>query len=546
LTAGTLGAAAGNLERAIRLSPEGSDGDDLRRQLLEVLVAAGRFQEASTLAKELLVRSSAPDRPAVHLLLAEAAAQRHDWDTAGAELQLATSADHAGETENSSGTAAVRFRLVEADLAAGDYDGEKASRLAGEALDAARRASDGRILAAALISAARLTVPFSPESARNMLLEALGLAAGPSLSRQRALALASLAELEVLAVGERSRCEEALAAANQAGAVGLAAAATHNLAMLAALHFDLANASSWADECIALARRYRLGWLEAAGITKRAFVAALKARSDECDRLLELAEAAAGGDPRGLSLMDGNVRAAAALNQEDIQGALDHLARACQRALEHRLEPRPYLGLHALVLAATGKDPEPAAALLEERGLDWPPVIRGLVRAGRAISVGRADYAAAEELADRAWPQLAATPWHEMTARRLVGAAQVEAGWGDPVATVAPAETWYAEGGLSAPRDACRALLRRAGRPVASRSRPPAGVPGQLASLGVTGREAEVLELVSCGFTNRQIAERLFLSVRTVDKHVERLMIKTGRPNRAALAALAASSGANT
>jgi DNA-binding NarL/FixJ family response regulator len=64
--------------------------------------------------------------------------------------------------------------------------------------------------------------------------------------------------------------------------------------------------------------------------------------------------------------------------------------------------------------------------------------------------------------------------------------------------------------------------------------------------MGVTAREAEVLGLVSEGLTNRQIAQRLYLSVRTVDKHVERLMAKTGRPNRAALATLAASTHRNT
>ncbi|MBV9414195.1 MAG: helix-turn-helix transcriptional regulator [Solirubrobacterales bacterium] len=47
----------------------------------------------------------------------------------------------------------------------------------------------------------------------------------------------------------------------------------------------------------------------------------------------------------------------------------------------------------------------------------------------------------------------------------------------------------------------------------------------------------DVLLLLAQGLTNRQIAARLYLSPRTVDKHVERLLAKTHSPNRVALAA---------
>jgi DNA-binding NarL/FixJ family response regulator len=51
----------------------------------------------------------------------------------------------------------------------------------------------------------------------------------------------------------------------------------------------------------------------------------------------------------------------------------------------------------------------------------------------------------------------------------------------------------------------------------------------------ITDREREVLALVAEGLANRAIAERLFLSVRTVEKHVERLLAKTGSANRTQL-----------
>jgi DNA-binding CsgD family transcriptional regulator len=44
-----------------------------------------------------------------------------------------------------------------------------------------------------------------------------------------------------------------------------------------------------------------------------------------------------------------------------------------------------------------------------------------------------------------------------------------------------------------------------------------------------------VFTLVTEGLTSKEIAARLFLSVRTVDKHVERLLAKTGVSGRAEL-----------
>jgi DNA-binding NarL/FixJ family response regulator len=53
---------------------------------------------------------------------------------------------------------------------------------------------------------------------------------------------------------------------------------------------------------------------------------------------------------------------------------------------------------------------------------------------------------------------------------------------------------------------------------------------------GLTKRELEVIELVATGRTNREIATQLFLSVRTVDRHVSRIFDKLGVSSRAAAA----------
>jgi DNA-binding NarL/FixJ family response regulator len=49
-------------------------------------------------------------------------------------------------------------------------------------------------------------------------------------------------------------------------------------------------------------------------------------------------------------------------------------------------------------------------------------------------------------------------------------------------------------------------------------------------------RELEVAGLVAEGLTNRAIAERLFLSERTAQNHVQHILTKLGAANRAQIA----------
>ena len=51
---------------------------------------------------------------------------------------------------------------------------------------------------------------------------------------------------------------------------------------------------------------------------------------------------------------------------------------------------------------------------------------------------------------------------------------------------------------------------------------------------GLTHREAEILCMIARGMTNPDIAAELYLSVRTVKSHINRIFAKTGSPDRAA------------
>jgi DNA-binding CsgD family transcriptional regulator len=58
-------------------------------------------------------------------------------------------------------------------------------------------------------------------------------------------------------------------------------------------------------------------------------------------------------------------------------------------------------------------------------------------------------------------------------------------------------------------------------------------------AFGLSRREHEVLGLIAEGRTNREIAERLFISERTVHVHVSRVLAKLGVSGRVEAAAVA-------
>jgi DNA-binding NarL/FixJ family response regulator len=101
-------------------------------------------------------------------------------------------------------------------------------------------------------------------------------------------------------------------------------------------------------------------------------------------------------------------------------------------------------------------------------------------------------------------------------------------GWGEPRRWLTTAARSFGDSGLEPLVQRCRALLAE-----------PA--PDALAPLGVTPREIEVLDLVAAGLPNKEIAARLHVSHRTVEKHIESLLRKTGTRSRTQLATIRAS-----
>jgi DNA-binding CsgD family transcriptional regulator/tetratricopeptide (TPR) repeat protein len=77
------------------------------------------------------------------------------------------------------------------------------------------------------------------------------------------------------------------------------------------------------------------------------------------------------------------------------------------------------------------------------------------------------------------------------------------------------------------------AMVRRALRAMGVSGVPRGPRPATRANpAGLTARQVEVLRLVATGLTNAEIAERLFISAKTVDHHVSAILVKLGTATR--------------
>jgi DNA-binding CsgD family transcriptional regulator len=167
-----------------------------------------------------------------------------------------------------------------------------------------------------------------------------------------------------------------------------------------------------------------------------------------------------------------------------------------------------------------------------------------------AVALGRAgDRAGATALMARTRDQLrrldrAYAPVHVQ--EMLIARAALRDGWGEPVTWLREAEAFFAAAGYDHTARRCRTMLGAAGAPMPRRGRGESSVPTALRALGVTSREVDVLKLVAEGLSNREIGTRLFLSTKTVERHVGSLLHRTGAANRRALTELARAHGVQT
>ncbi len=248
-----------------------------------------------------------------------------------------------------------------------------------------------------------------------------------------------------------------------------------------------------------------------------------------------------------------------------LRGAFHSAEESYRRAGESGWEPQPGLSLLHLALgrarraqdeirrSAAGADPLtrryllPAVAeveiaagdhdaarraveeLRDASGTSATPMLDATIAATDArvlLAEGRtADALDAARTAVRGW-DLVGAPYEAARSRVLAGRALHTIGEGE-----AAREEF----------DAARTVFLALGAEPAVAEL--AGVMGDRRAGALTGRELEVLRLVSTGLTNRGIGERLSLSEKTVARHLANIFAKLGITSRAAATAYAYENG---
>jgi DNA-binding CsgD family transcriptional regulator len=216
------------------------------------------------------------------------------------------------------------------------------------------------------------------------------------------------------------------------------------------------------------------------------------------------------------------------------QGQVDAAAAAIRRVMDEasdRVARSKLLAAHVEIMLAAG-DVQAAHAAADELArlagdLGGPLLGAVAAHAQGAVLLGEGDARAALWGLRHAWTawQDLEVPYEAARVRVLIGLACRQLGDQDGAAMELDAAGWVFRQLDAAPDLARMEALTR---------KPAAGAAG-----GLTGRELQVLRLVAAGQTNRSIAAELFLSERTVDRHVSNILTKLGVSSRAAATAYA-------
>ena len=207
------------------------------------------------------------------------------------------------------------------------------------------------------------------------------------------------------------------------------------------------------------------------------------------------------------------------------QGRIDAATTTLRRLYDEpdRLDRADILAACAEVMLRVG-DVDTARAAVDElaaRAGDDPLRANRAHELRAAVTAAEGDGFAALPLLRTAW-----RGWQELS--MPYDAARVRARIGDCLAAVGDDDSARME------YDAARLVFERLGARPDLESLPGHALPG-----GLTPRECEVVTLVARGLSNRDVADRLFLSEKTVARHLSNIYVKLGISSRSAATAYA-------
>lgn len=526
LRRGAIDTAIDTLYRAAELCGGQAERSSVELTLVEALALAGRVDEASAVAQRLIgdEGEGADLRVEAHLLLAQAAVSAARWTAAGRHLQAAS--ELTGDTTPAGTGARMALLFSEVEVAAGNL--ERAHERAEEALALAGPGSP-EVSCHAFEILGRSCRLRDPARAREFFERGLARADGAALPHWRLRALQEVGTIDMFDRLGVERLLEAGRLADQAGAVTTAASLDLQLAACFTARWELDSCDEHARSALARAERFRLDVVKAKALALLSGSASMRADAEATDRLARLARAAAPEDRwlEGFSLLN---RGMARLMAGDIDQAMGPFAEGM--AVINRVphgDPAAARVVWPLLLAHLG-DRRAAVAIEESHrlGIAAFHLNRGILAYAEAVVAGAAGepQRAARIAAEADVTFVNAETWLHLC-RFLASERAARDGWGDQAGWAAAAADAFASVGLPG-------LAARAGAVSAGAS------PNPWAGAGITEREAQVLRLVAAGRANKEIATELGLSVRTVEKHVESLLRKTGARSRTELAVGAA------
>jgi DNA-binding CsgD family transcriptional regulator len=529
LARGALSTAIQALRAAAGLLGPGPERSWAQTRLVEALALAGRADEAISEGNNLIAElgehvATARARALVHVRLARAAVTATRWDTASQHLTAAAGL-LAGDPD---AALTAEVLALEADAALAGDDHPRARRLAERALR--QQGASPEVLCHALEVIGRSRRLDDLVAAREAFERALRTAERTGLPFWRLRALHELGTIELLDHVGTARLTQARQTAAELGALSTAAVLDLQLAAACDARFEPDQAAAHASSCLAISERLGLHEVRAKALYFMAESSALRADRELTERYVLLTLEAAPEDAVLAAFCWGGGRAMAALLRADQAAALEALGRgvAILRDYPHA-EPANFRSLWPLLLAATGDD-RAAGAIEEARqaGIAAFFFNGAMLGYADAIMAGRAgDPDRATRLAAAAETQLANFRGWADIGQMYAAEAALQAGWGDPQRWLTQARQFFAARGYDRLARRCEGLLGKL---------PPGR---RAAGAGVTSREADVLGLIAEGLSNKEIAARLYLSPRTVEKHVESLLRKTGARSRTQLLTLA-------
>ncbi|MCH0543457.1 AAA family ATPase [Streptomyces sp. MUM 203J] len=555
LAAGASGSAAVLLERARGLAAE-EERDAVTVHLAVAQAGSGRLDAASALLDDLPPvppgSTAAEERAQAHREVAWAATMAEQQDEAFRRIRAARALlGSAPRPEQEAALTVVEGHLALLPGQGGRERLREAKRSAETAALIAEERGRPEVACQAWQLLALLSRERGFDEADTCLERMLAVAERHRLPVCRAEALVRLGANAFMRTGEAARLETARAAAGELGSLALQQTVDGMLAMHAVLGGRWDRAKEIVERSVEASARVRNLSAHRYLLLVDATTAAHQGRVRDRERALTRFRRAGGEQSMLVPLQRGLCQGVGALLEEDRARALAGLDAAL--AWERKHPSFFYLsgryGLRPLLLVLDGRDGDEeggergreayrealaspgaqlawnrlflgmADAVLRGRDKDPEGALRSLREAGRAAEL---------------FPQA----WH--LALRLTAEAALADGWGEPVAWLRTAEEYFHGAGVQPVAGACRSLLRQAGVSVPQRRDGRERIPAGLRTAGVTPREYEVFVLLAERPGNQQIARRLCISPRTVEKHMASLMAKTGCADRSALCAFSA------